>query len=110
MTEAEEKRLLYVALTRAKEKLLLSGHVIRKHDDCRAAGWLDSLVKAGNVNLNTAFAGGTSSETVTPPVIYWGYGRYLQTALPARLKSISTPQSGPSPLRRPVSLTGAAPT
>ena len=44
--EAEEKRLLYVALTRAQEKALVSGTVTLKKDDSpgKAAGWLGELV------------------------------------------------------------------
>lgn len=39
--EAEDGRLLYVAATRAKEKLLISGHVKRKKDgSLTLAGWL----------------------------------------------------------------------
>ena len=39
--EAEDARLLYVAATRAKEKLLISGHVKRKKDgSLTLAGWL----------------------------------------------------------------------
>ena len=39
--EAEDARLLYVAATRAKEKLLISGHVKRKEDgSLTLAGWL----------------------------------------------------------------------
>jgi ATP-dependent helicase/nuclease subunit A len=39
--EAENARLLYVAATRAKEKLLISGHVKRKKDgSLTLAGWL----------------------------------------------------------------------
>ncbi|MBN1451542.1 MAG: UvrD-helicase domain-containing protein [Anaerolineales bacterium] len=39
--EAEDARLLYVAATRAKEKLLVSGHVKRKKDgSLTLAGWL----------------------------------------------------------------------
>jgi ATP-dependent helicase/nuclease subunit A len=39
--EAEDARLLYVAATRAKEKLLINGHVKRKKDgSLTLAGWL----------------------------------------------------------------------
>ncbi len=39
--EAEDNRLLYVATTRAKEKLIVSGHVKRKKDGALSlAGWL----------------------------------------------------------------------
>jgi ATP-dependent helicase/nuclease subunit A len=42
--EAEDNRLLYVAATRAKEKLLISGHVKQKKDGTRSlAGWLSKF-------------------------------------------------------------------
>jgi ATP-dependent helicase/nuclease subunit A len=42
--EAEDARLLYVAATRAKEKLLISGHVKRKKDgSLTLSGWLDKF-------------------------------------------------------------------
>ena len=42
--EAEDNRLLYVAATRAKEKLLISGHVKRKRDGTLSlAGWLEKF-------------------------------------------------------------------
>jgi len=42
--EAEDNRLLYVAATRAKEKLLVSGHVKLKRDGTLSlAGWLDKF-------------------------------------------------------------------
>ena len=47
---AEEKRLLYVGMTRAQEKLILSGHLSTSRDgSLRAAGWLDDLLQAGGV-------------------------------------------------------------
>lgn len=43
--EAEDARLLYVAATRAKEKLLVSGHVKQKKDGTLSlSGWLSKLV------------------------------------------------------------------
>ncbi|MBI5964355.1 MAG: UvrD-helicase domain-containing protein [Chloroflexi bacterium] len=38
--QAEDARLLYVAATRAKEKLLISGHVKQKKDGLSLNGWL----------------------------------------------------------------------
>jgi ATP-dependent helicase/nuclease subunit A len=46
--EAEEKRLLYVAATRAQEKLIISGTVsITKKGKWSARGWLKQLAEAG---------------------------------------------------------------
>ena len=42
--EAEDNRLLYVAATRAKEKLIISGHVkLKKSGTLSLAGWLDKF-------------------------------------------------------------------
>lgn len=40
LDDAEDRRLLYVAATRAKEKLLISGHVKQKKDGLSLTGWL----------------------------------------------------------------------
>ena len=50
--EAEEKRLLYVALTRAQEKLIINGHVRIKEGQAFTDGWLDALLAAGGILLN----------------------------------------------------------
>ena len=41
--EAEDNRLLYVAATRAKEKLLISGHVKQNKDGLSYKGWLSKF-------------------------------------------------------------------
>ena len=46
-SEAEELRLLYVALTRAQEKLILSGHLRLVNGQTAAEGWLKILLEAG---------------------------------------------------------------
>ena len=50
--EAEEKRLLYVALTRAQEKLIINGHLRIKEGQAYTDGWLDALLAAGGILLN----------------------------------------------------------
>jgi ATP-dependent helicase/nuclease subunit A len=47
--EAEDQRLLYVALTRAQEKLIINGHLSLKDNRLRADGWLSSLLDAGGI-------------------------------------------------------------
>ena len=47
---AEEKRLLYVAATRAKEKLIINGHLSK----LKPAGWLKELAAAAEINLGEA--------------------------------------------------------
>ena len=44
--EAEADRLLYVALTRAQEKILISGHLTQTQRGLRSAGWLKDLLEA----------------------------------------------------------------
>jgi len=53
---AEENRLLYVALTRAQEKVLISGHLSEKQGGLNAAGWLNELFVALGVDV-TSLAG-----------------------------------------------------
>ncbi len=45
-SHAEADRLLYVALTRAREKILISGHLTQTENDLRADGWMKSLLEA----------------------------------------------------------------
>ncbi|TFG47897.1 MAG: hypothetical protein E4H33_05115 [Anaerolineales bacterium] len=50
--EAEDKRLLYVSLTRAQEKLIINGHMRMKNGQAYVDGWLDALLEAGGVLPN----------------------------------------------------------
>lgn len=43
--KAEEDRLLYVALTRTREKLLISGHLTQTQTGLRSAGWLQQILE-----------------------------------------------------------------
>lgn len=53
--QAEEQRVLYVALTRAQEKLIISGHVKSSaKSGYSAPGWLGELCLAANVDVNEA--------------------------------------------------------
>ncbi len=62
-SEAEELRLLYVALTRAKEKLLISGHCkTDKAGSWKADGWLQTLASAAKLDLTAAFETGQPDE------------------------------------------------
>lgn len=46
MQDAEERRLLYVAATRAEEKLLVSGHLTKRRHGLAWQGWLRRLAAA----------------------------------------------------------------
>lgn len=50
-TEAEEDRLLYVAATRAKEKLIISGHLTQRKGGWRVDGWMKQLLEVLDVDL-----------------------------------------------------------
>ncbi len=52
-SEAEDSRLLYVAATRAQDKLLISGHVTGSTGDWRADGWLRQLLEVAGYDLDT---------------------------------------------------------
>lgn len=50
--QAEHLRVLYVALTRTQEKLIICGHATRrKNGPWSAAGWLSDLGKAANLDI-----------------------------------------------------------
>ena len=52
-SDAEEQRILYVALTRAQEKLMISGHAkFNKQHELSASGWLDELTSLANLNMD----------------------------------------------------------
>ena len=52
-TDAEEVRLLYVALTRTAEKLLISGHVVQKKKSWQTRGWLKELLEVIGLDLSS---------------------------------------------------------
>jgi ATP-dependent helicase/nuclease subunit A len=50
--DAEVNRLIYVALTRAKDKLIISGHITGKEEgNVTSRGWLDRLALAAGLDL-----------------------------------------------------------
>jgi ATP-dependent exoDNAse (exonuclease V) beta subunit len=48
---AENKRLLYVALTRVQNKLVISGHASIKKDRVIVSGWLESILNQYGIDL-----------------------------------------------------------
>jgi ATP-dependent exoDNAse (exonuclease V) beta subunit len=52
--DAEEQRLLYVAATRAQEKLLISGHIVRSAQGWSSDGWMQRLAEVARVDLGAA--------------------------------------------------------
>lgn len=66
-SESEDLRVLYVALTRAKEKLLISGHLTGKDGTVNARGWLKDLLQYAGVDLAALPRLGSHSHTLTLP-------------------------------------------
>jgi ATP-dependent exoDNAse (exonuclease V) beta subunit len=106
-SEAEEKRLLYVALTRAKEKLLISGHI--KGMQGRADGWLGNLLEAGHIDVAAALDSSQPFEAATAggyPLRAWALTPDSTTVQPAQLpdNGAEWPESTLEPLYRPLLL------
>jgi ATP-dependent helicase/nuclease subunit A len=66
-SESESLRVLYVALTRAKEKLLISGHLTGKDGGVNARGWLKDLLQSAGVDLAALPGSGSHSSTLALP-------------------------------------------
>jgi ATP-dependent helicase/nuclease subunit A len=50
---AEENRLLYVALTRAREKVLISGHLTETRSGVSTGGWLKAILETLEVDFHS---------------------------------------------------------
>ena len=64
--DAEEQRLLYVAATRAREKLLINGHLTAGRQRLRASGWLGQLLEAVGIDLDALQPDGDEQIASTP--------------------------------------------
>ncbi len=52
--EAEDKRLLYVCLSRAQEKLIINGHIrLKRGRPIRMAGWMRCSKRAGSCSMRS---------------------------------------------------------
>ena len=92
LDEAENARLLYVAATRAKEKLLISGHVKRKKDGTLTlAGWLGKLV----VSKVEPFSVLEMSTSENFPLNQDGLAATLYPVLPADASDSPHPVTSP---------------
>ena len=73
--ESEDCRLLYVALTRAKDKVLISGHFTVKEAKVTVLGWLKELLNAAGIDPTVLSSAEQShQEVVLPcgqPVAIW---------------------------------------
>ncbi|MDD5368167.1 MAG: UvrD-helicase domain-containing protein [Anaerolineaceae bacterium] len=65
--EAESRRLFYVAMTRAKEKVIVSGHLGQREGRLDVRGWLRDLLGAAGVDPQVALdKAGTWQTAVLP--------------------------------------------
>jgi ATP-dependent exoDNAse (exonuclease V) beta subunit len=64
--QAESGRLLYVAATRAKEKLIISGHLSLARNGVRVDGWLKELLEAMEENASHLAQNPSVQETTLP--------------------------------------------
>jgi ATP-dependent exoDNAse (exonuclease V) beta subunit len=67
LDDAEDRRLLYVAATRAKEKLLISGHVKQKKDGLSLTGWLSHFPFLENLTPEHPLLSNGLSAVLYPP-------------------------------------------
>jgi ATP-dependent exoDNAse (exonuclease V) beta subunit len=73
-SQAEGSRLLYVAATRTKEKLLVSGHLSATRGGLSTAGWMKSLLEAMEVDPKKLSDEPSPREVALPggePVRIW---------------------------------------
>jgi ATP-dependent exoDNAse (exonuclease V) beta subunit len=105
--EAEDKRLLYVAATRAKEKLLINGHVNRlKAGNLSLRGWLKRLGEVIGLN-EVKLAGDVDAPQVLDLHLSADMGEIICTLYPLPPAHLS-----PTPalsLPQQISKTGALP-
>jgi ATP-dependent helicase/nuclease subunit A len=86
LEEAEDRRLLYVAATRAREKLLINGYVKQKKDGLELRGWLGKFAF-----LETAVPGHPLLEDGIYAAVYpYSYA-----------EASNLPQPAPAPLTEP---------
>jgi len=73
--ESEDCRLLYVALTRAKDKALISGHYTAKESKISVTGWLKDLLNAAGFDPETLGSTEEARHEVNlpcgQPVVIW---------------------------------------
>ena len=104
--EAESVRVLYVALTRAQEKLIISGHMApTKKGEWKAAEWMGGIAAEAQVDLNTlANQAGTPlfAQTVSGhPVRAIAFQEVLAEAWMSETKTAETPAAD-VPLYQPL--------
>jgi ATP-dependent helicase/nuclease subunit A len=66
-SEAEAKRLLYVAATRARDKLIVNGHLTQARGKWSAAGWMGEILLALGLDAGEVASAGPSLAVLTTP-------------------------------------------
>jgi ATP-dependent helicase/nuclease subunit A len=66
-SDAEDSRLLYVATTRAQEKLVVSGHITNSRGTWRVDGWLKYLLETAGYDLNAVAVASGQWQSATLP-------------------------------------------
>jgi ATP-dependent helicase/nuclease subunit A len=95
--ESEDCRLLYVALTRAKDKVLISGHYTVKEAKVSVTGWLKELLNAAGFDLDALSSADKAHTEVTLPC---GQKMTIWTHIPEA--AVPAPASQPAGLLQPV--------
>jgi ATP-dependent helicase/nuclease subunit A len=96
LEDAEDRRLLYVAATRAKEKLLINGYVKQKKDGLSLMGWLSHFSFLENL---------TPEHPLLENGIYADVYPYSQADVPDSPQPVQTSQTEPpreSDLLKPI--------
>jgi len=95
-TESEDCRLLYVALTRAKDKVLISGHYTVKEAKVSVTGWLKDLLNAAGFDMDALASADKTHTEVTLPC---GQTMTMWTHIPEA--AVPAPGSQPAGSNRP---------
>jgi ATP-dependent exoDNAse (exonuclease V) beta subunit len=107
--EAEDKRLLYVAATRAKEKLLINGHVKRlKAGNLSLGGWLKRFGEVIGLN-EVKLTGDVDAPQVLDLNLPTGGGEMICTLHPLPPTPITPTPTPAPPIHKIVAKAGALP-
>ncbi len=66
-SEAEARRLLYVAATRARDKLVISGHITQNRGRWSAAGWMAQMMATLNLDAQSLASSGQELAVLASP-------------------------------------------
>jgi ATP-dependent exoDNAse (exonuclease V) beta subunit len=108
-SEAEDKRLLYVALTRAREKLIINGHLTIKDNNCKVDGWLSEILDASGILPDSLIDDAGVWKNATLPggaeLGIWFAPSNLETPSAKQIPILDWPESKEEPLYNPLNKT-----